>query len=101
VAREDDGVGWLDQDARALGDSDDVVAEKLEVVGAVLGRSVGQAMTPQVHGDEPHNARGPAEPARDRRPRQGGVPQPGDRHDAGGQRRRRPAPVEEVDPVAA
>ena len=64
VTREDDPIGIaVAEQSHALGDRDGVALEDIEVVAAVLGRRVGQAVTAQVQSHEPSRATAPGEPA--------------------------------------
>ena len=103
VTGEDDPIGLaVAEQSRALGDGDGVARQDIEVVAAVLGRRVGQAVTAQVQSHEPSRAAAPGEPAGDRCPDPARLTEPVDRHDP--RRRgcgRRTAPVEEMDAVAA
>ena len=64
VTREDDPIGIaVAEQSRALGDRDGVASQDIEVVAAVLGRRVGQAVTAQVQSHEPSRATAPGEPA--------------------------------------
>ena len=84
----------------SLGDRHDVGREDRQVVRAVIGRGVREAVPAQVHRHDPSHAVRASQPPRDRRPDPGRLRQPVDRHDPGaGAPVLGPAPVEEVDPV--
>ena len=86
VTGKDDPFARLVEQARTLGDRHDVVGSSSEVVGAVLGRGIGQAVAAEVHRHDREPAAWAAEPSRDRRPDPGGLAQPVD-HDGPGRPR--------------
>ena len=89
------------QQTGALGHRHGVGGEDHEVVGPVVGRRIREAVAAQVHRDDTPCAFRAREAARDGRPDPRRLREPMDRHDprlTG--RDRRPAPVEEVDPIA-
>ena len=101
VAREHDPIFGLDQQLRPFGDRDCVTGQgRQAVVGSrIVGRRIGQPVPPQVHRNGP--ARTPQAP-RHGRPDPRGLRQAVDQQRAGpfGQAFR-PAPIQEVDAVAA
>ena len=98
VTGEDDPVARLGEQARPLGDGEDVARERLRVVA--VRRSVRQPMATQIHRhDVPHRAQS----ARNGRPRPRGVRQPMDEEHTGSSVASGAplaSPVEEMDPVA-
>ena len=101
VSCQDHARRVMRPEPRALRHGDHVACLEIDVVGAVLGRRVGQAMAAQVHRHEASPTSGTTDPASHRCPDPGRLAQTVDCHDRRlSARIRRLAPVEEMDTLA-